>query len=70
VISLRWINRGSGPLGCRKFHESGTGPGTHAIFGPLPPQATPVSAIYTGNRTVYLNYRAGAGRSAGVGDSM
>jgi spore coat protein U-like protein len=34
----------------------GTGPGTHTIFGLLPPQTTPVSAIYTDNRTVYLTY--------------
>jgi len=34
----------------------GTGPGSHTILGMLPPQATPASAIYTDNRTVYLNY--------------
>lgn len=34
----------------------GTGPGTHTILGMLPAQPTPVSAIYTDNRAVYLNY--------------
>lgn len=34
----------------------GTGPGSHTILGTLPAQATPASAIYTDNRTVYLNY--------------
>ncbi len=34
----------------------GTGPGSHTILGILPAQATPASAIYTDNRTVYLNY--------------
>jgi|GEM_PF-1867843 len=34
----------------------GIGPGTHTIDGVLSPQATPAPAIYTDNRTVYLNY--------------
>ncbi len=34
----------------------GIGPGIHTIDGVLPAQATPPSALYTDNRTVYLNY--------------
>lgn len=34
----------------------GIGPGIHTIDGVLSLQATPAPAIYTDNRTVYLNY--------------
>lgn len=34
----------------------GIGPGTHSIDGVLSAQVTPAPAIYTDNRTVYLNY--------------
>ncbi|MGH6821115.1 MAG: spore coat protein U domain-containing protein [Methylocella sp.] len=34
----------------------GIGPNTHTIDGMLPAQATPPSALYTDNRTVYLSY--------------
>ncbi|MBC8038342.1 MAG: spore coat protein U domain-containing protein [Rhizobiales bacterium] len=34
----------------------GTGPGTHTIDGVLPAQVTPIPALYTDNRTVYLSY--------------
>ncbi|MGH6854886.1 MAG: spore coat protein U domain-containing protein [Aestuariivirga sp.] len=34
----------------------GLGPGSHTIDGVLPAQVTPPAALYTDNRTVYLNY--------------
>lgn len=36
--------------------SGGSGPGVFTISGALPVQVTPTAAIYTDNRTVYVNY--------------
>lgn len=36
--------------------NAGVGSATHTILGSIPMQPTPPAAIYTDNRTIYLNY--------------